>query len=190
MAEKKANQSKFVKKIVAWFENKFDKVIKLCTPKAKPVELALEQTYVCVTGETANGAPLYFAGVENGKIKTTIDINESIKVGAEQADGGYYAFYTDGDSKVYPAFTVHNSTRDEQRIFLSEEEKAKCFEHMSQDSAVEDDSAEVKFDVENDVENIIVEGSETPSEAAVETIVEEEVKKEIDSAENKNSEVK
>lgn len=67
LAEKKANQSKFVKKIVAWFENKFDKVIKLCTPKAKPVELALEQTYVCVTGETANGAPLYFAGVENGK---------------------------------------------------------------------------------------------------------------------------
>ena len=190
LAEKKANQSKFVKKIIAWFENKFDKVIKLCTPKAKPVELALEQTYVCVTGETANGAPLYFAGVENGKIRTTIDINESLKVGVEQADGGYYAFYTDGDSKVYPAFTVHNSARDEQRIFLSEEEKAKCFEYMSQDSAVEDDSAEVKVDVENDVEKIIVEGSETPSEAAVETIVEEEVKKELDSAENKNSEVK
>ncbi len=185
-AEKKANQSKFVKKIVAWFENKFDKIIKLCTPKAKPVELSLDQMYVCVTGETANGAPLYFAGVENGKIKTTIDINESIKVGAEQADGGYYAFYTDGDNKVFPAFTVHNSAKDEQRIFLSEEEKAKCFEHMSQDSAVEDENAEVK----SDVENIIVEAVETPSEAAVETVVEEEVKEELDSAENKDSEVK
>ena len=54
----------------------------------------------------------------------------------------------------------------------------------------EDENAEVKFDVENDIENVIVEASETPSEAAVETIVEEEVKEEIDSAENKDSEVK
>lgn len=51
-AEKKANQSKFVKKIIAWFENKFAKIIKLCTPKAKPVELLLDTDYVCVTGAT------------------------------------------------------------------------------------------------------------------------------------------
>lgn len=40
-AEKKAKQPKFVKKIVKTLQNKFDSVIRLCTPKAKPVELAV-----------------------------------------------------------------------------------------------------------------------------------------------------
>ena len=190
-AEKKANQSKFVKKIIKWFNEKFGKVIDLCTPKAKPVELLLDASYVCVSGTAANGAPLYFAGVENGKIKTTIDINEAVRVSVEQTDGGYYATYQDGEEKVYPSFTVHNSAKDEQRIFLNEEERAKCFEHMSNDSAINQADEEVNIEVEqNGAEDIIVEASETPSEAGVEAIVEEEVKQELSDAENKYNEVK
>ena len=189
-AEKKANQPKFVKKIVAWFENKFAKIIKLCTPKAKPVELVLDTEYVCVTGNTENGAPIYFAGVENGKIKTTIDINEAVKVVAEQCEEGYYARYNDGINEVYPSFTVHNAANDEQRIFLSEEEKAKCFEYMSQDEAVEALSDAEKVEAENAVENAIAEAAETTNEAGVETVIEENVQEELGSVDNNDSEVK
>lgn len=189
-AEKKANQSKFVKKIIAWFENKFAKIIKLCTPKAKPVELVLDTDYVCVTGATEKGTPIYFAGVENGNIKTTIDINEAVTVGAEQVGEGYYAYYNDGENKVYLSFTVHNAAKDEQRIFLTEEERAKCFEYMSQDPAVVNAETETEI-VENDTEeNIIVEAAETTNEAGVETVVEENAKEELDGAENNDSEVK
>ena len=190
-AEKKANQPKFVKKIVAWFENKFAKIIKLCTPKAKPVELVLDTEYVCVTGNTESGAPIYFAGVENGKIKTTIDINEAVKVVAEQCEDGYYARYNDGINEVYPSFTVHNAANDEQRIFLSEEEKAKCFEYMSQDEAVEalSDESIRQFCVDA-AENAIAEAAETTNEAGVETVIEENVQEELGNVDNIDSEVK
>ncbi len=190
-AEKKASQSKFVKKVVKWFENKFEKIIKLCTPKTKPVELALDETFVCVSGETSNGAPLYFAGVENGKIKTTIDINDAVKVGAEQTDGGYYAFYNDGERKVYPSFTVHNSARDEQRIFLSEEEKAKCFAYMSDDTAVADrEDVKTQDESFDKITETIACAAETTAQAVVEVTVEEKVEEELATVENKDSEVK
>lgn len=189
-AEKKANQPKFVKKIVAWFENKFAKLIKLCTPKAKPVELVLDTEYVCVTGHTENSTPIYFAGIENGKINTTIDINEAVKVVAEQCEEGYYARYNNGVDGVYPSFTVHNAANDEQRIFLSEEEKAKCFEYMSQDEAVEALSDAEKVEAENAVENAIAEAAETTNEAGVENVIEENAKEELGSVDNNDSEVK
>lgn len=191
VAEKKANQPKFVKKMAKWFENKFSKLIKLCTPKAKPVELVLDTDYVCVTGKTENGAPIYFAGVEDGKIKTTIDIAEAVKVATEQIGDGYYAYINDGENKVYPSFEVHNATRDEQRIFLSEEEKAKCFEYMSENIAQETDAdVQVAENNADEVEETIAEAAETPTEAAVETVVEEKVEEELAGAENNDSEVK
>lgn len=216
-AEKKANQPKFVKKIIAWFENKFAKIIKLCTPKAKPVELVLDTDYVCVTGKTENGTPIYFAGVEDGKIKTTIDINEAVMVGVEQAEATcaldieesacaednadatkdaenekivYNAYYFDGENKVYPSFTVLNAAKDEQRIVLTEEERTKCFEYMSQDPAVVNAIDGIELGEIDAEEDIIVEAAETTNEAGVETLVEESVKEELDGAENNDSEVK
>ena len=217
-AEKKANQPKFVKNIIKWFENKFDKIIKLFTPKAKPVEISLDTEYLCVTDTTENGAPIYFAGVQDGKLVTTIDINEAVKVSVAEAVGGatfetqevventedtevvkeeiivqnngYYAYYTADDTVVYPSYTVYNAANDEQRIFLSEEEKAKCFEYMSQDEAVEALTEAEKDEAENAVENAIAEAAETTNEAGVESVVEENVKDELNGAENNDSEVK
>ena len=216
-AEKKANQPKFVKKIIKWFENKFDKIIKLCTPKAKPVDISLNTEYLCVTGATENGNPIYFAGVQDGKLLTTIDIDEAVKVCAIEAVGsatvetqevventengevvkeeaivennGYYAYYTAGDATVYPSFTVHNAARDEQRIFLSPEDEAKCFEYMANEIQ-EPVAEETEQEVAQNVEQTIVEASETPAEATVETVVEEKVEEELVGTENNDSEVK
>lgn len=216
-AEKKANQPKFVKKIIKWFENKFEKIIKLCTPKAKPVDISLNTEYLCVTGATENGNPIYFAGVQDGKLLTTIDIDEAVKVCAIEAVGsatvetqevventengevvkeeaivennGYYAYYTAGDATVYPSFTVHNAARDEQRIFLSPEDEAKCFEYMANEIQ-EPVAEETAQEVAQNVEQTIVEASETPAEATVETVVEEKVEEELVGTENNDSEVK
>ena len=216
-AEKKANQPKFVKKIIKWFENKFEKIIKLCTPKAKPVDISLNTEYLCVTGATENGNPIYFAGVQDGKLLTTIDIDEAVKVCAIEAVGsatvetqevventengevvkeeaivennGYYAYYTAGDATVYPSFTVHNAARDEQRIFLSPEDEAKCFEYMANEIQ-EPVAEETEQEVAQNVEQTIVEASETPAEATVETVVEEKVEEELVGTENNDSEVK
>ena len=76
------------------------------------------------------------------------------------------------------------------RPILTEEERAKCFEYMSQDPAVVNPETETEI-VENDTEeNIIVEAAETTNEAGVETVVEENAKEELDGAENNDSEVK
>lgn len=138
LAQKRANQPQFVKKLkksfMDWVNEKFGKIIALCTPKAKPVDVVLDTDYICVTGATEGGNTLYFAGVEDGKIKTTIDINEAVKVAVEQAENGYYATYNNGKEKVYPSFTVLNAAKDEQRIFLNEEDRAKCFEFMAENA--------------------------------------------------------
>lgn len=179
-AEKKAKQPKFWKSFVKSLQNKFDKLIKLCTPKAKPVELAFDTPYLCVTGCDDKGAPIYFAGVEGGKLVTTSDINEALNVFAEQSENGIVAYVMIGDEKFYPSFTVNNAAKDEQRIFLSDEEKEKCFEYMQQDNVVETEptvqDGEVSAEI---VEDTIAEIAESSEEVVAEKVVEEEVKEEL-----------
>lgn len=187
-AEKKAKQPKFWKSFVKSLQNKFDKLIKLCTPKAKPVELAFDTPYLCVTGCDDKGAPIYFAGVEGGKLVTTSDINEALNVFAEQSENGIVAYVMIGDEKLYPSFTVNNAAKDEQRIFLSDEEKEKCFEYMQQDNAVETEPTVQDGEVSAEsVEDTIAEIAESSEEAVAEKVVEEEVKEELN---QNDSEVK
>ena len=179
-AEKKAKQPKFWKSFVKSLQNKFDKLIKLCTPKAKPVELAFDTPYLCVTGCDDKGTPIYFAGVEGGKLVTTSDINEALNVFAEQSENGIVAYVMIGDEKFYPSFTVNNAAKDEQRIFLSDEEKEKCFEYMQQDNAVEPEPTVQDGEVNSEsVEDTIAEIAESSEEAVAEKVVEEEVKEEL-----------
>lgn len=179
-AEKKAKQPKFWKSFVKSLQNKFDKLIKLCTPKAKPVELAFDTPYLCVTGCDDKGAPIYFAGVEDGKLVKTSDINEALNVFAEQSENGIVAYVMIGDEKFYPSFTVNNAAKDEQRIFLSDEEKEKCFEYMQQDNAVETEPTVQDGEVNSEsVEDTIAEIAESSEEAVAEKVVEEEVKEEL-----------
>ena len=179
-AEKKAKQPKFWKSFVKSLQNKFDKLIKLCTPKAKPVELAFDTPYLCVTGCDDKGAPIYFAGVEGGKLVTTSDINEALNVFAEQSENGIVAYVMIGDEKFYPSFTVNNAAKDEQRIFLSDEEKEKCFEYMQQDNAVETEPTVQDGEVSAEsVEDTIAEIAESSEEVVAEKVVEEEVKEEL-----------
>lgn len=189
VAEKKANQPQFVKKLVKsfknWVDEKFGKLIALCTPKAKPVEINLDTEYICVTGVTDGGNTLYFAGVKDGKLTTTIDINEAVRVIATETEGGYYVRYNDGENDVYPSFEVHNADKDEQRIFLSEEEREKCFEFMTQ--SIEEAAADVEEVTEEALESV----EDVPVD--VETLAENEetpVENAIDVAENNDSEVK
>lgn len=187
-AEKKAKQPKFWKSFVKSLQNKFDKLIKLCTPKAKPVELAFDTPYLCVTGCDDKGAPIYFAGVEGGKLVTTSDINEALNVFAEQSENGIVAYVMIGDEKFYPSFTVNNAAKDEQRIFLSDEEKEKCFEYMQQDNVVETEPTVQDGEVNSEsVEDTIAEIAESSEEAVTEKVVEEEVKEELN---QNDSEVK
>lgn len=179
-AEKKAKQPKFWKSFVKSLQNKFDKLIKLCTPKAKPVELAFDTPYLCVTGCDDKGAPIYFAGVEGGKLVTTSDINEAFNVFTEQSENGIVAYVMIGDEKFYPSFTVNNAAKDEQRIFLSDEEKEKCFEYMQQDKAVETEPTVQDGEVSAEsVEDTIAEIAESSEEVVAEKVVEEEVKEEL-----------
>lgn len=179
-AEKKAKQPKFWKSFVKSLQNKFDKLIKLCTPKAKPVELAFDTPYLCVTGCDDKGAPIYFAGVEGGKLVTTSDINEALNVFAEQSENRIVAYVMIGDEKFYPSFTVNNAAKDEQRIFLSDEEKEKCFEYMQQDNVVETEPTVQDGEVNSEsVEDTIAEIAESSEEAVAEKVVEEEVKEEL-----------
>lgn len=187
-AEKKAKQPKFWKSFVKSLQNKFDKLIKLCTPKAKPVELAFDTPYLCVTGCDDKGAPIYFAGVEGGKLVTTSDINEALNVFAEQSENRIVAYVMIGDEKFYPSFTVNNAAKDEQRIFLSDEEKEKCFEYMQQDNVVETEPTVQDGEVNSEsVEDTIAEIAESSEEAVAEKVVEEEVKEELN---QNDSEVK
>ncbi len=187
LAEKRANQPQFVKKLkknfTNWANEKFGKIIELCTPKAKPVELLVDTDYICVTGATEGGNTLYFAGIEDGKIKTTIDIKEAVKVSASAVEDGYHISYNDGENKVYTAFTVHNAAKDEQRIFLSEEEKAKCFEFMVQNIE------ETQAPVEN-TDDVPVETVETNDVPTEQTAVDEVAVEDVATAENNDSEVK
>lgn len=179
-AEKKAKQPKFWKNFVKSLQNKFDKLIKLCTPKAKPVELAFDTPYLCVTGYDEKNAPVYFAGVENGKLVTTSDINEALNVFAEQTENGIVAYVMIGDEKFYPSFTVKNAAKDEQRVFLSEEEKEKCFEYMQQDNATETEPTVQDGEVNSEsVEDTIAEIAESSEEVVAEKVVEEEVEEEL-----------
>lgn len=156
--EKRANQPIFVKKLKKnwqnWCNEKFGKIIDLCTPKAKPVDVVVGSEYICVTGATEGGNTLYFAGVEDGKIKKSIDINDAVKVVVEETENGYYAYYNDGENKMYPSFEIFNAANDEQRIFLNEEDKAKCFEFMAQNAPAPVAEAEnVVESVENSENN-------------------------------------
>lgn len=179
-AEKKAKQPKFVKDFVKSLQNKFAKLIKLCTPKAKPVELVFDTPYLCVTGCDDKDAPIYFAGVENGKLVTTSDINDAMSVFAEQTDNGIAAYVMIGEDKFYPSFTVENAANDEQRIFLSEEEKEKCFEYMPKETSKELELAADGEDTAVEVDETITEIVESSDEAMAAKVVEEEIKEKLD----------
>ena len=85
-----------------------------------------------------------------------------------------------GDEKFYPSFTVNNAAKDEQRIFLSDEEKEKCFEYMQQDKAVETEPTVQDGEVSAEsVEDTIAEIAESSEEVVAEKVVEEEVKEEL-----------
>lgn len=180
--ERKEKQPKFVKNFVKSAQKKFEKLIDLCTPKAKPVELNLDTPYVCVV-DHKDGAPVYFAGVEGGKLVTTLDIAEAVDVFAEQFDDGFGVYYLVGEEKVYPSFVVHNSENDEKRIFLCQEDEEKCFAYMNEvvaDAKMTADVADVEEVVEEVVEDVVENGGEV--------IVEEKV--EVKKDENTDSEVK
>lgn len=172
-AEKKAKQPKFVKKIVKTLQNKFDSVIRLCTPKAKPVELAFDTPYLCITGHDDKNAPIYFAGVENGKVVTTSDIDAAVDVYAQQTENGVVAYILNGEEKLYPSFTVQNAAKDEQRIFLCEEDREKCFEYMPK--TVEETEQPADENVSEDVADVIAQATETSEEVLAQNAVEEEV---------------
>lgn len=92
---------------------------------------------------------------------------------AQQTENGVVAYILNGEEKLYPSFTVQNAAKDEQRIFLCEEDREKCFEYMPK--TVEETEQSAGDAATEDVADVIAQATETSEEVLAQNAVEEEV---------------